>query len=192
MSSVLSGWNITRKRRNKSLKSASHFQGWEIAHRFSEQIARFLQKNERMSESLKNERFAHLLICSFLVSDFSDSLMVAQFWWVTSANRSWLLILKEGTSKKRFLLKKRTKNVRKNTILVIIVWANRSFLWVKERFTYKKWGIPSFAHLSWATWANRSWLLICHERPEWFAQGCSFVLSDLSESLTVAQLIWVI
>ena len=54
--------------------------GWEFPHRFSEQIARFLQKNERMSESLKNERFAHLLICSFLVSDFSDSLMVAQFW----------------------------------------------------------------------------------------------------------------
>ena len=28
-------------------------QGWEFAHRFSEQIARFLQKNEQMSDSLK-------------------------------------------------------------------------------------------------------------------------------------------
>ena len=48
----------------------------------------------------------------------------------------------------------------------------------------------SFAHLSWATWANRSQSLICHERPERFAHCCSFVLSNLSESLTVAHLIW--
>ena len=51
----------------------------------------FLPKNERMSDSLKNERFAHLLIfgerperfthdCSFLMSNLSKSLMVAHFW----------------------------------------------------------------------------------------------------------------
>ena len=28
-------------------------QGWEFAHRFSERIARFLPKNERMSDLLK-------------------------------------------------------------------------------------------------------------------------------------------
>ena len=38
---------------------------------FSEQIARFLRKNEQMSDLLKNEQFT----ChSFLVSDLSDSL----------------------------------------------------------------------------------------------------------------------
>ena len=36
---------------------------------------------------------------------------------------------------------------------------------------------------------NRSWLLICLERPERFAHGCSFPLSD---SLTVAHLSWAI
>ena len=46
----------------------------------------------------------------------------------------------------------------------------------------------SFAHLSWVTWANHSLLLIFHERPEWFAHGRSFVLSDLSDLLTVAYL----
>ena len=45
-------------------------QGWEFAHRFSERIARFLRKNEQMSNSL---------ICSFLVSDLSESFMVAHF-----------------------------------------------------------------------------------------------------------------
>ena len=65
-------------------------QGWEFAHQFSKRIARFLPKNERMSDSLKNERFAHLLIfgeqperfahgCSFPLSDLSDSLMVTHF-----------------------------------------------------------------------------------------------------------------
>ena len=46
------------------------------------------------------------------------------------------------------------------------------------------------AHLSWATWAICLRLLISSERPERFAHGRSFVLSDLSESLTVAHLIW--
>ena len=49
------------------------------------------------------------------------------------------------------------------------------------------------AHLSWATWAIRSWLLFWHERheqPERFAHSRSFVPSDLSESLTVTHLIW--
>ena len=49
----------------------------------------------------------------------------------------------------------------------------------------------SLIHLSWATWANSSQSLIFHERPEWLAHSCSFVLSDLSESPIVAHLIWV-
>ena len=45
-------------------------QGWEFAHLTYKQIARFLSKNERMSDSL---------IPSFLVSDLSDSLTIAHF-----------------------------------------------------------------------------------------------------------------
>ena len=58
-----------------------------------------LQKNERLSDLLKKERFAQkksdLLIRSFLVSDLSDSLMVAHFWWATSAYSSQPLIFGE-------------------------------------------------------------------------------------------------
>ena len=50
-------------------------QGWEFAHWVSEQIARFLRKNEQMSDSLK--KTSYLLICSFLVSDLSKLLMDA-------------------------------------------------------------------------------------------------------------------
>ena len=35
-----------------------------------------------------------------------------------------------------------------------------------------------------------TYLLIFHEQPEQFAHSRSFVLSDLSELLTVAHLIW--
>ena len=52
-------------------------QGWEFAHWFSQQIACFLPKNEQMSDSLK--KTSHLLICSFLVSDLSDSLTIPHF-----------------------------------------------------------------------------------------------------------------
>ena len=52
--------------------------------------------------------------------------------------------------------------------------------------------ICSSAHLSWATWANRSHSLICHEQTERFAHSCSFVLSYLSESLTFAHFFWAI
>ena len=45
-------------------------------------------------------------------------------------------------------------------------------------------------HLSWATWAICSRLLICLERPERFAHSRLIVLSNLSKSLTVAHLIW--
>ena len=64
-------------------------------------------------------------------------------------------------------------------ILVKIFFANCLFF-------VSDWPICSFAHLSWGTWANR----ICHEWPEQFAHSRSFVLRDLSESLTVAYLIW--
>ena len=56
------------------------------------------------------------------------------------------------------------------------------------------------AHFWWATWAicshcsflvsNLSKSLICHEQPEQFAHRRSFVLRDLSKSLTVTHVIW--
>ena len=79
--------------------------GVEFSHRFSEQIARFLQKKEQMNDSLKKtsdslifserpERFPH--VRSFLVSDLSESLMVAHFWWATWAIRSHRSLLVSG------------------------------------------------------------------------------------------------
>ena len=47
-------------------------QGWEFAHLISERIARFLYKNEQMSDSLK--KMSDSLLRSFLVSKMSDSL----------------------------------------------------------------------------------------------------------------------
>ena len=45
-----------------ALYTLSVQQGWKFAHRFSERIARFLRKNERMSDSFKKRAirsFAH-------------------------------------------------------------------------------------------------------------------------------------
>ena len=124
-------------------------QGWEFAHRFSERIARFLQKNERMSDSLKK------------TSDLLTS-----------------LIKKEGMSELVvFLNLQKTYLKAKNTILVQKLWANRSFLWVKEQMSDSLMA----ALLTWATWAIRSLLLICPERSERIAHSCSFDLSDLSK-----------
>ena len=67
--------------------------GLGLRSSFSKQIARFLPKNERMSDSLK--RTSDSLIGSFLVSDLSDSLMTTHFLWATWANRSWSLIIGE-------------------------------------------------------------------------------------------------
>ena len=54
----------------------------------------------------------------------------------------------------------------------------------------KKWAIRSFAHLWWATWAICSWSLIFGEQPERITHGLSFLVSNLSKSLTVAPFWW--
>ena len=59
-----------------SLFHLASSQGWEFANPFSERIARFLPKNEQMSDLLKKRA-----ICSF-----------AHFWWETWAIRSRSLI----------------------------------------------------------------------------------------------------
>ena len=61
----------------KKENSMYDYQGWEFAHRISERIARFLPKNERMSDSIKT--MSDSIIHSFLLSDLSDLLTIAHF-----------------------------------------------------------------------------------------------------------------
>ena len=66
-----------------------------------------------------------------------------------------------------------------------------SFLFSESKMTFSDSRLLGQGrHLSWATWAICSQLLLSSERPERYAHGRSFVLSDLSKSLTVAHLIW--
>ena len=76
-------------------------QGWDFAHRFSEQIARLLRKklaNERFAQ--KNERFAHLLIFGEQPDLFAH---IAHY--------------KRGNGQITLFFFKHTKNIQKNTIL---------------------------------------------------------------------------
>ena len=144
-------------------------QGWEFAHRFSERITHFLPKNERMSHSLK--KTSNSLVHSFLVSYLSDSLMIAHFLWAMWATVSDLLTL--------------------------LIFSERP-----ERFTHiahQKRGNEWFTHFS-----NKNFFrffkpnifersansLISSEWPEQVAHSRSFVLSDLSDLLTVAHFLW--
>ena len=140
-------------------------QGWEFTHWFPERIARFLRKNEQMSDLFKKTSdllkkqairpFAHFLWATWAIRHLP---MVAHFWWATWANHLHRSLKKrEWANRSGFF--KRTKKYDKNRILV--------------KFS------EQIAHS-----------LICHERPEQIAQGCSFVMSDLSDSLTVPVLTW--
>ena len=67
----------SQKTRTLKIFGHSYKQGWEFAHQFSEQIAYFMPKNERMSDLLK--KMSDSLIRSFLVSNLSDLLTIAHF-----------------------------------------------------------------------------------------------------------------
>ena len=72
------GWNssyIFLKNLRFSIRASSRA-GNSLIGFLSESLS-FLRKNERMSDSLK--KMSNLLILSLLVSDLSDSLMVAHF-----------------------------------------------------------------------------------------------------------------
>ena len=113
---------------------------------------------------------------------------IAQFWWATwaicshrSLRREWANHSFLKTYKKTY--KKRTKKYD----LIQIFWANCSFLWANRSFLWaKEWMCDCLQKMS-----NS---LICsfmyHEPPERITQGCSFVMSDLSNLLTVALLSW--
>ena len=75
-------------------KMYSH--GWEFAHRFSERIAVFLRKNERISDLLKKS--SDSLIRSFLVSDLRD-LLISLILVSDLSDSITSLIKKEGMSK---------------------------------------------------------------------------------------------
>ena len=127
--------------------------------------------------SERPEPFAHSR--SFVMSGLSDSL--------TS------LFKKEGMSESLRIFKL-TKKCTKNMIL--FNFFSKSLVFVSkraiERFAKKKQAICSFALLSWATWANHSQSLFCLKQPELFSHSFSFVMSDLSNFLTVAHLSWAI
>ena len=122
---------------------------------------------------------------------------------MTWANRSRLLICPERPEQfahiaqkewanlllKKTYLKKTVKHEQKIRFFSILLSESPFFVseGANERFTKKR-AIFSFANLSWVTWANQSHSLICPEGPEQFAHGRSFVLSDLSQLLTFADL----
>ena len=130
---------------------------------------------------------SRLLINS--LNDLSESLTVAHLSWATWAIRSHC---SEGMSEsfaKKNLFKKIVKHEQKIRFFSIFLSESPFFVseGANERFTKKR-AIFSFANLSWVTWANQSHSLICPEGPEQFAHGRSFVLSDLSQLLTFADL----
>ena len=147
------------------IKEQSPKQGWEFAHRFSEWIALFLWKNERMRDSFKKRAIHSFLVSdlsidngrTFLVSNLSKSLMVAHFYWATWAicsHRSLLVsdlsnlltsLIKKRNEWNTFFL--RTRNVPKNTILVKFFWVYCSF--IKSDLSKSL----IVAHLSPAAWA---------------------------------------
>ena len=116
------------------------------------------------------ERIAHGH--SFLVSKLSNLLTLLIFGDYLSDLLTSLIIKREWVNRSVFF--KHTKNIQKNTILVKFFWANCSFF-VSNRANER------FAHF-----------LIYHERPEQITHGRSFVMSDLSDLLTVAPLSWAI
>ena len=163
----------------------------------------FFVKNEQMSNSLKKMSNSHILVSeperiaqghSFLVSNLIKLLTVAHFWWATWAIRSQSLfchehlsdlltslLKKEGMSES-LIFSKLIKNVQKIQFNSNLFERITRFDEQKSKWAIclkKKW----FALFLWATWANGSWSIFCHEWPEWFAHGRSFVLSNLSDLL---------
>ena len=82
----------------------------------------FRAKRSFFVQKWVNERF----ICSFLVSDLSDSLMIGHFLWATLANCSWLLIFGE-----------RNERFAHITHLIWAKWAFQSHCSQKKRIWAK-------------------------------------------------------
>ena len=113
-------------------------------------------------------------ICSF-----------AHFWWATWAIRLWLLIFGERPEQIAYahlIFGERPEQLAHIAYFWWATWAihsNRLLQKKKFKHTKKYNFFEEIAHL-----------LIYHEQPERIAHGCSFVMSDLSDSLMVALLLW--
>ena len=143
-------------------------QGWEFAHRFSEQIARFFRQklvNELFAQ--KNKQFAHSLIFG------ERPEQIAHFWWATWAICSHSSLKKREWANRLFK-KKHTKNVPKN-----------KFCQIFERFA----NLPIYHEQSERIAHGRSFVMSDCER---FTHGRSFDMSNLSDWLTVTHLSWAI
>ena len=157
----------------------SQIQGWVFARQFSEWIASFLHKNERMSNSLL--KMSDVLICSFLVNNLSNSLTVAHFWWVTWVNRSRLLIF--GEQPERFahscsfvisdLSNLLLLPFKKEGMSESLIFLKTSDLLIHSFIMCNLSKSLMVALLSWVTWAIRSQSLICPERSEQIVHSCS-------------------
>ena len=64
----------------------------------------------------------------------------------------------------------------------IFEWFPR-VLWLKEQLVREKERIVPVALLSWVTWVNSTWSLVCHEQPEQIAHNRSFEKPNGSKSL---------
>ena len=106
----------------------------------------FLQKNERLSHSLKK---------------MSDSLMVAHFWWATWVNCSWSLIFGEWPERFAYSTHFRwaTWAIRSHSPLKKREWAIRSRSLIclewSERITHSR----SFDLSKMSKWTNEQWAM---------------------------------
>ena len=134
-------------------------------------------------------------ICSFLVSDLSDSLMFAQFWWAIWANRSWSLSFVEQPE--RFAHSHSFVMSDLSNSLTSLFWKGRmsealGFLNLqKKTFTKcKKIQIYSifFERFTRCRERKSKWAIHLKKASELLI--CSFIMSDLQKSIMVTLLSW--
>ena len=158
--SKMNEWVIRSKKR--AIHSFAHF-WWET----------WAIQSWSLISSERPERIAHGR--SFLVRDLRD-LLKSLIFGEQPERFTHIAHKKRGNEQFAHFLNNKNLiyNILKNKILDFLAkffWANRSI-----------------AHFLWATWANRLRSRICLERPEQFALGRSFPLSNLSNLLLVAHL----
>ena len=142
------------------------------------------------SKSWGNEWFAKTtsdsLIRSFLVSDLSDSLTSLIF---NEQHEQFANIAHKKESKSESLILKNT--YKKYDFSQIFLSESLVFCERKSKWAIRSEKMSDLLICSFKM-GNLSESLFWHERPERFAHSPSLILSNLSESLTVAHLIWAI
>ena len=130
-----------------------------------------------MSKWANSQPWKKQAIDSFSVSDLSHLLTVALLSWETWAIHSHCSLKKRRWANCSGFLNLQ-KNVQKIWFYSIFL-VNHLFLWVKERLSDLLKKTKRFAHL-----------LFYHEQPEQITHSRYFVLSNLSDFLTVSYLSW--